>query len=95
MVFWRKCEVLRESWITKESTEAGNDFSKVEVKGLPANRDFLALEPRAPWHLFIDDTVELPSVAVRESQTVNHLSQRIVSHKINLVLFGTYAVDCE
>jgi hypothetical protein len=95
MAFWCKCKVLRESWITEECTEAGNDFAKVEMEGLPTNRDFFTLEPRVSWHLFIDDTVELPSVVVRESQAVDHLSQPIVNHQISFALFGTYTIDCE
>jgi hypothetical protein len=64
MTFRRKYEVLRKSWIPKECAEAGNDFSKVEVIGLPTDTDLLALELWSAGHLFIDDAVELLAVAV-------------------------------
>jgi hypothetical protein len=64
MVFRCECEVLRKSWIPEECTEARNDFSKVEVVGLPAKKDFLALEPWSSWHFFVDEAVELLCVAV-------------------------------
>ena len=64
MTFRREDELLRESWVSEECTEAGNEFPKVEVIRLPAKLDLLALELRSSWHFFVDDAIEFPSIAV-------------------------------
>ena len=64
MSLGKKNKPICEGWVTKESADAGNDVLEEEVVGLPTKMDFLAMELRLSRHLFIDDLVELPGIAI-------------------------------
>ena len=64
MSFRRKYKTSCKGWVSEERADAGNDVSEEEVVGLPTKMDFLAMELRLSRHLFIDDLVELPSIAI-------------------------------
>ena len=64
MTFRSKFEMIRESDILKERTEAGDNFAKMEFMCHPTELNLLALELRSFRYLFIDGTIQLPSIAV-------------------------------
>ena len=64
MTFQRKFEMIRESDIPKEHTEAGDDFAKMEFMRHPTELDLLTLELQSFRHLFIDGAIQLLSIVV-------------------------------
>jgi len=64
MTFRHQYEPPCKFGVTKECADAKDDVVKVKVEGLPTNVDLLTLKLWASWQLFIDDTIELPRVAI-------------------------------
>jgi len=64
MTFRHQYEPPCKFGVTKEHADAKDDVAKVKVEGLPTNVDLLALKLQVSWQLFIDDTIELPRVAI-------------------------------
>lgn len=63
-----KHKILRKLGITVERTDAVHDRTKIDIKGFPANNNFLPLENRASAReVLVDDPIKLTRILVGQA----------------------------